>query len=213
MTGPGQATRQRIVDAAIETLQREGFAGTSARAVARTGGFNQALVFYHFGSMTELLLAALDETAARRMDRYREALAYFREARVGLRRALAGLADLPRLVELAGRIYQEDLDAGHMTVLAELIAGAAATPGLGPEVVARIEPWVALTAETLQRVLRDSPLGSLVPVDDVAYAVVALYLGLELLTHLQGDRGRAEALFAAASGAASVLGAVTTTRR
>ena len=177
MTGPGQATRQRIVDAAIETLQREGFAGTSARAVARTGGFNQALVFYHFGSMTELLLAALDETAARRMDRYRE--------------ALAGLADLPRLVELAGRIYQEDLDAGHMTVLAELIAGA----------------------ETLQRVLRDSPLGSLVPVDDVAYAVVALYLGLELLTHLQGDRGRAEALFAAASGAASVLGAVTTTRR
>ena len=199
MTGPGQATRQRIVDAAIETLQREGFAGTSARAVARTGGFNQALVFYHFGSMTELLLAALDETAARRMDRYRE--------------APAGLADLPRLVELAGRIYQEDLDAGHMTVLAELIAGAAATPGLGPEVVARIEPWVALTAETLQRVLRDSPLGSLVPVDDVAYAVVALYLGLELLTHLQGDRGRAEALFAAASGAASVLGAVTTTRR
>ena len=199
MTGPGQATRQRIVDAAIETLQREGFAGTSARAVARTGGFNQALVFYHFGSMTELLLAALDETAARRMDRYRE--------------ALAGVADLPRLVELAGRIYQEDLDAGHMTVLAEVIAGASATPGLGPEVVARIEPWVALTAEALERVLRDSPLVSLVPVDDVAYAVVALYLGLELLTHLQGDRGRAEALFAAASGAAGVLGALTTTPR
>src|SRR5947208_16019504 len=58
MTGPGEATRKRIVMAAVETLKQEGFAGTSARAVARTGGFNQALVFYHFGSMTELLLAA-----------------------------------------------------------------------------------------------------------------------------------------------------------
>jgi AcrR family transcriptional regulator len=193
MTGPGQATRKRIVDAAIETLQREGFAGTSARAVARTGGFNQALVFYHFGSMTELLLAALDETSARRMTRYRE--------------ALADVDDLPQLLDLAGRIYQEDLDAGHMTVLAEVIAGATATPGLGPEVVARIEPWVALTAEALQRVLDGTPLGSLVPVQDVAYAVVALYLGLELLTHLQGDRGRAEALFAAAAGATGFLGA------
>src|SRR5437764_1108874 len=130
MTGPGEATRKRIVMAAVETLKQEGFAGTSARAVAKTGGFNQALVFYHFGSMTELLLAALDETAEQRMARYRE--------------ALAGVDDLPHLLELAGRIYREDLDAGHMTVLAEVIAGASAMPELGPEVVARLEPWVDL---------------------------------------------------------------------
>ena len=184
MTGPGQATRQRIVDAAIETLQREGFAGTSARAVARTGGFNQALVFYHFGSMTELLLAALDETAEQRMARYRE--------------ALAGVDDLPHLLELAGRIYREDLDAGHMTVLAEVIAGASAMPELGPEVVARLEPWIDLTADALGHTLRGSPLDGLVPISELAFAVVALYLGLELLTHLQGDPSRADALFAAA---------------
>ena len=194
MTGAGEATRKRIVEAAIETLKAEGFAGTSARAVARAGGFNQALVFYHFGSMTELLLAALDETGRQRMARYRE--------------ALAGVDDLAALVDVAGRIYREDLDAGHMTVLAELIAGASATPGLGPEVVARIEPWVALTAEALDRTLGDSALGALVPRDDVAYAVVALYLGLELLTHLQGDRERAEALFAAAARASGVLGSL-----
>src|SRR5438874_13398816 len=98
MTGPGEATRKRIVQAAVETLKREGFAGTSARAVAKTGGFNQALVFYHFGSMSELLLAALDETAGQRMARYRQ--------------ALADVADLPRLVELAGSIFREALDAG-----------------------------------------------------------------------------------------------------
>ena len=51
----GRAHAARIVEAAIETLKTEGFAGASARAIARTGGFNQALVFYHFGSVNELL--------------------------------------------------------------------------------------------------------------------------------------------------------------
>src|SRR5438552_10622700 len=164
MTGPGEATRKRIVMAAVETLKQEGFAGTSARAVAKTGGFNQALVFYHFGSMTELLLAALDETAEQRMARYRE--------------ALAGVDDLPQLVELAGRIYREDLDAGHMTVLAELIAGASATPGLGPEVVARLDPWIELTAAALAHTLRGSPLDGLVPTSQLSVAVLPLYLVL-----------------------------------
>ena len=85
-----------------------------------------------------------------------------------------------------------------MTVLAEIIAGASAVPEVGPEVVARLEPWIELTSDALARFLDGSPLGALVPRDDVAYAVVALYLGLELLTHLQGDRSRADALFAAA---------------
>ena len=70
----GHATRERIVEAALETLKTSGFAGASARAIARTGGFNQALVFYHFGSVNELLLAALEETSRRRMAAYREAL-------------------------------------------------------------------------------------------------------------------------------------------
>jgi AcrR family transcriptional regulator len=184
MTKSGAATRQRIVEAAVETLKQEGFAGTSARAVAKQGGFNQALVFYHFGAMNELLLAALDETSERRMVRYRE--------------ALDGVDGLGRLVELAGQIYREDLDAGHMTVLAEVIAGASAMPELGPEVVARIEPWIGLTEEALGRTLDGTPLAGTVPLGELAFAVVALYLGLELLTHLQGDRARADALFAAA---------------
>src|SRR3989337_397002 len=70
----GGGTKVRIVAAAIETLKRQGFTGSSARAIARTGGFNQALIFYHFGGVNELLLAALDKTSDRRMARYREAL-------------------------------------------------------------------------------------------------------------------------------------------
>jgi len=186
------ATRGRIVDAAIETLKREGFAGTSARAIADTGGFNQASIFYHFGGVTELLLASLQETGDRRMASYRDAVA---DART-----------LPDLVEVAARIYREDLDVGHITVLAELIAGTSAEPGLGPRIVEQVRPWLDFTEEAVARVLGGSALERLVPVRDVAYAVVALYLGLELLSHLDRDPSAAERLFEVARGAAPLLG-------
>ena len=40
----GSETRDRIVTAALETVRTEGFANTTARAIAAHGGFNQALM-------------------------------------------------------------------------------------------------------------------------------------------------------------------------
>lgn len=195
--GSWTGTKGRIVQAAIETLKREGFAGASARSIARIGGFNQALIFYHFGTVVDLLVAALDETSARRMARYRE--------------AVEGCDDLGSLLGMATRVYREDLESGHITVLAEMIAGASSVPGLGPEIVARIEPWVSFTEEAVGRVIRGTPLDQLLPSRDVAFGIVALYLGMELLTHLDGDRGRAESLFQATGKLTSLLGALVGT--
>ncbi|HEV8420639.1 MAG TPA: TetR family transcriptional regulator [Actinomycetota bacterium] len=184
-------TRARIVAAAIRTLKERGFAGTSARAIAHSGRFNQALIFYHFGTVNDLLLAALDETSAQRMRRYRG--------------ALEEIKTLPELLAQAAQIYREDLESGHIKVLAELIAGASSSPPLGPEIVARIEPWVALTEEALERVLAGSALESLVPTQDLAFTVVALYLGVELLAHLNGQLARAEQLIDSGSRLASLF--------
>ena len=60
-------TKARIAEAALETLKTVGFAGASARAIAHQGGFNQALIFYHFGSVQAVLLAAFDLMSDRRM--------------------------------------------------------------------------------------------------------------------------------------------------
>jgi AcrR family transcriptional regulator len=38
-------TRRLFVDAAIETLKKEGYAGASARAIAGRAGSNQGLIF------------------------------------------------------------------------------------------------------------------------------------------------------------------------
>jgi len=184
-------TRAALVEAAIATLRSEGYGGASARAIARTAGCNQALVFYHFGSVANLLLAALDATSERRMQRYGEAVA-----------ATDGLG---QLVDVAARIYQEDLDAGHMSVLAEMIAGCSSTPGLGAEVSARLRLWIEFAEDAAHRALSASPLADLLPTEDVAFAIVALYLGIEFLAHLDGDRSAAQSLFTTAKRLSNLL--------
>lgn len=181
-------TREALVEAAITALKEDGFGGASARAIAGRAGCNQGLVFYHFGSVANLLLAALDEVSRRRLEQYN--------------RAVEGVGSLPELVDVASTIFQEDLDEGYVTVLAEMIAGASSTPGLGPEVAKRIKPWRSFAHEAVDRVLGSTGLST----ESVGHAVVALYLGLELLAHLDGDRKPAAALFAQAVAVAPLLG-------
>ena len=187
----GEATRQLLIDAATATLKEHGFAGASARVIADRAGVNQGLIFYHFDSVVGLLLAALDDVSATRAARYGE--------------AVAGVTSPAELVDVATSIFREDLDAGHVAVLVAMMAGATSTPGLGPGVASRIAPWTAFAREAVSRVLAGSPIESLVPADEVAYAIVALYLGMEMLTELDGDRGPADALFARIGTVAGLL--------
>ena len=187
----GARTRERIVEAAIETLKSDGFAGASARAIARRGGFNQALVFYHFGSVNELLLAALDATSAARMTRYRA--------------AVDDVESIGDLFLVATAIYAEDLDSGHIKVLAELMAASTSFPELRTEIVARVEPWVQFTEAVVARQLETSPFAGMLAARDVAYAIVALYLGMEMLANLDDNRERADSLFATGQRFATVF--------
>jgi AcrR family transcriptional regulator len=189
--GRSEATRRALIDAAIESLRSDGFSGASARAIATRAGSNQGLVFYHFGSVADLLLAALDEVSARRLSRYSAAV------------ESAGSA--AELIAVAAEIFREDLDEGYVTVLVEMIAGASSSPELGEQVAARIAPWHQFARGAIEQLVDGSPLGSMVPAEDAAYAVVALYLGLEMLSHLDGDRSHALELFARAGRLASVL--------
>ncbi len=71
----GAETRDRLQAAARACLRQDGIAGVSARAIARHGDLNQALVFYHFGSVDGLLQAVARTDAERRALLYAERLA------------------------------------------------------------------------------------------------------------------------------------------
>jgi hypothetical protein len=58
-----------------------------------------------------------------------------------------------------------------------------------------MQPWITLTEEAVVRVMAGSSLAPLVPTRDLAFAIVSLYLGAAMLTHLMGDAEPAESLF------------------
>jgi AcrR family transcriptional regulator len=188
-TSRAAATKAALVAAAMQTLREAGFAGASARQIARRAGCNQALIFYHFGSVPDLLIAALEEISARRMAAYQ-----------GLLDRTGTIADL---VDAARAIFVEDLDAGHVTVLVEMISGAQSVPGLGERIRACLEPWREFAESAVREVLASAPVE--VPADQVAHALVAGVLGLELLAHLDDDRAAALALFDQARTIADLL--------
>ena len=171
-------TRRRILEATLATLKERGFSGTTAREVAKAGGFNQALIFYHFGNLDGLLLAALDATSEMRMERYRE--------------VISNRPAMEELVAAAIELYREDLESGHITVLSEMIAGSLARPQLRPEILTRMEPWLDLVEEAIEAVLAPAGLGQLLPKRDLAEMIVAFYLGVEMLNHLGWSRGALE---------------------
>jgi len=61
----------------------------------------------------------------------------------------------------------------------------------------------------MRGVLGDSPLAGLIPASDLAHAVVALYIGLEMLSHLEGDRSGARRLAAHAKDLSRLASALT----
>jgi hypothetical protein len=72
---PVTSTKAKLLDATIETLRTHGIAGISARTIAATAGVNQALVFYHFGSVDQLLAAACTTATAERVAVFRDRFA------------------------------------------------------------------------------------------------------------------------------------------
>lgn len=185
-------TKSRIVEAAFATVREVGYGGASARAIAARGGFNQALIFYHFGGTDEALLAALDRSTEERLKRYRE--------------CMDAVQALPDMVVAARTLFKEDFDSGHVKLLAELVAAGASDPELGKQVAARIAPSLAFSEETFDRLMAGSPLAALIGSKDAAYALSALYLGMELLANLDGSLESADSLFAGAGRVAGLLG-------
>ena len=134
-TRPAEVTRAKMVEAALAALHEDGILGASARAIARRGGFNQALIFYHFTSVHELLLAAVDELSGRRCERYE--------------RRLAEVSTLRELVAVAGELHAEDLEDGHITVLSQMLAAAATNPDLRRPMADRFEPWIDIVERAI----------------------------------------------------------------
>jgi AcrR family transcriptional regulator len=187
----GDETRAKILQATLTTLKQEGIVGTSARAIARTGDFNQALIFYHFGSVDDAIVAAVDVMSERRMSHHRAAL----EAATTLR----------ELVDIARALHHDDTANDNMTVLTQAFAGAAGDPVMGPKLYAALAEWSEMVTESIGRVLGDTPISALIPVEQLGQGISALFLGIELMADLDPEKADVDALFDTLLGAAAMV--------
>ncbi|EWC60249.1 hypothetical protein UO65_4357 [Actinokineospora spheciospongiae] len=159
-------TRGRLIDGAIETIRAHGFAGTSARTIAATAGVNQALVFYHFGTVHDLLRAACLANTEARVARFAD--------------RIAAVADLRGLLALGLALHAEERAAGNVAVLAQLLAGAQTDPSLAEATAAALRLWIDPIEAALVRLLADSPAAEVLDTAGLARAVSAAFIGLEL---------------------------------
>ena len=168
-------TRRRLIAATTELLIDQGFAATTTRAIATAADCNQGLISYHFGGLNPLLLEVLDASSGPRLAAYHSAL----DSARGI-----------RAVKSLGRtLHAEDQETGHTKILAELVTGGLMDRDLGREVAARVEPWLEVAEKAVRQAVPTVAVRRL-PVREAAYAIIALFLGLEMLGSLSGDRSR-----------------------
>jgi AcrR family transcriptional regulator len=159
-------TRQRLIDGTIETIRVQGLAGASARNIAATAGVNQALVFYHFGSVHDLVAAACLTATAARVESFAG--------------HLDQVTDLRGLLALGRATHVEERAEGNVAVLAQMLAGAQTDPALAEVTRSALQLWITPIESVLSRLLAGSPLAGLIDTAGLARAVSAGFVGLEL---------------------------------
>jgi AcrR family transcriptional regulator len=166
-----RATRAALIEATVAALADQGFSATSARAVAVRAGVAPGGVFYHFGSMDELLAEVFTTCLDRRIARLRGALA-------------APAAGLPAAFAEAVR---HEFAHPESRALLELVVGAITSPLLGDRVREGLDRSFGFTREMLAQVLAGSPLASVVPLDLMAQVVASAFFGLAVMDLVGAD--------------------------
>ena len=159
-------TRCKLLDGTLETLRTKGIAGISARTIASAAGVNQALVFYHFGSVDELIAAACRESATDRVRSYR---AQFLE-----------VTSLRELLAVGRVLHAQEREAGNVTVLAQVLAGAERDPSLAAAGREALAVWVIEIETVLHRLLGGSPVAAAIDVPGLARGIAASFIGIEM---------------------------------
>jgi AcrR family transcriptional regulator len=192
--GSGDELRTRLIDGAIRVLARDGFAHTSARAVAAEAGTVNGSVFYYFGSMDGLLAAATRAIGERGRERIRQGLG-------GSRAHL----EWPRRLST---VMQAEVDSDEGRAVMELFVGSRTSPALAAEVRTAIDEAIAYATAEMQTVIGDALISQLVPVPLIAELAAAAFLGIEVLAQ-NGRPIDVDQLAAGLATALRLLGAPT----
>jgi AcrR family transcriptional regulator len=181
-----EQARDRILRATVDTLAQQGYAGTTARAIALRGGFAPGVIYYHYTDLDDLFRQTMRFVSDGRMDRYRE--------------QVVGVTSAVELLERLRVLHDEDVASGHIAAVQELIAGG--SEPVTDQIRTEVRRWQDLAEEVIGALVAKTPFAPFIPVRQAAEAVIAFYLGLEMLQQIDVDPSRTDTFFASAQQAA-----------
>ena len=161
-----------LVASAVAIADQDGFAHTSARNVATHAGVAPGVIYYHFGSMDQLLVAALDAATDQRLERLQAVL--FDDS-------------IPHWVDRLTSAISREVRGDSGAAALELTIGAKTSPVLAEAARTNTDRSVALVADFCRMTLAGSPMESIVPIDAVAEVAAAAFVGVEVFAQLGRD--------------------------
>lgn len=168
-----QATRAKLMDACLTVIRGQGLAKLSARTLAAEADVNQALIFYHFESVSGLVRAAFLDATTRRV--------------AALEPQLAQVTTFAELIDAAGQLHVAEEEQGNVTVLAQVLAGAQSDPDLAAAAGDALTLWQRPIRAAVERVVTDSALAGTLDADTLTRMVSASFVGMELMARTDPD--------------------------
>lgn len=170
-------TRAKLIDATIDVLRTDGITSVSARVVAGRADVNQALVFYHFGTLAGLIDAAARHAVDASADRYRA--------------VFAEVESLSALLRAGRELHAAEQDAGNVALMSQLMAGGQHDTQLAASARYGMTRWIDEVETVIDRVLRTSVLAEVSDARGLARIVCASFIGLELYDGVDAEGGAA----------------------
>jgi AcrR family transcriptional regulator len=132
-------TRARLLDATIECLIEDGYAGTTIRHVTERAGVSQGAQSHHFPHRVDLVASAFEHLAEQRIDRYADRVRTLSKDRSVRLRALLDL-------------LWEDFSSPLFTVAAKLWVASADDPELRERLIPVEKNIYRATADVARQV-------------------------------------------------------------
>lgn len=168
----GDASRERILDAATELFAARGYAGAGVDRLAERSGIAKTAIYYHFGNKEGLLAAVLERTATQWIDGIQQASRQAGDPLGRLERALSGMRAMLEERPWILKLFQ---------ILTLEVAEEK------PEIRATLQAIVRRARAAITTGMRESLGVDVAGADDVAGMMLAALDGISLGMHIDPD--------------------------
>lgn len=177
-----QDARTALLDAAERLLIEQGYAAATTRAIAAEAGVNHGLVHYYFGSIDNLLLAALDRFTDRLLERQR---AMYAEGKPFIEKWTTAMRFL----------VSDDRETGYEKLWLEMQAMSWNNPEMREHVAREHHKWRAVLVDALEDAMQEYGIDTrVIPLEALVTLVATLNQGMSLEALVGVTDGHSELL-------------------